>query len=73
MQSKITRRGFRNFRGTPAQKATAERLVAEAAADGGRVLATLRMATYCGPGSAGDRGEAMLALSSARGFTLHTI
>ena len=73
MQTSITRRGFRNFRGTAAQLAAAQRLVADAAADGGPVLAQLRLATYCGPDSPGAHGAAVLSLNAARGFTLHTI
>ena len=69
---KITRRGFRN---APSWAETrASRLVSEVAREfGGPVRAELRPATYCGPGSAGDRGAYMLAINSPAGFNLTTL
>lgn len=61
----ISRRGFRNFRGTDRQKREAERLAREWAAETGQpVRVAIRLATYCGPGSAGDRGAACVELWS---------
>jgi hypothetical protein len=73
---KISRRGFRNA--PAAVKNRANDLVDEfVGANGGleaRVLAELRPASYCGAGSAGDRGAYMLSLHSAYGgFELHTV
>lgn len=60
---KISRRGFRN---APASvKARAEHILDARLRDGAlyeprSALATLRPATYCGPGSAGARGAYVL-------------
>ncbi len=63
--AKISRRGFRK---APADvKPRAEHLldcyIADAPFDTYAVLATLRPATYCGPGSPGDRGAWVLSIS----------
>jgi hypothetical protein len=70
---KITRRGFRAAPADVrrrANDAVADFMVATASS---RVLAELRPATYCGPGSAGDRGAYMLSLHGDDRFDLSTI
>lgn len=71
--TKVTRRGFRNAPATT--KAAAERLVREfaEATSADAVLAQLRPATYCGPGSAGERGDHVLSLNGGGRFALHTV
>lgn len=61
---------------TAAQVATAKRVADEAHAEYGEELyrAELRPASYLGPGSAGDRGAAVVALSfRTRGVRLVVI
>jgi len=66
---KISRRGFRNA--PTAVTDNAAPIVAQFALDFGATLAELRPASYCGPGSAGDRGAYMLSLHAAGGH--HTL
>lgn len=77
---KITRRGFKS-RNTPVPADVLEQaeefIAAERAYGAQNILAQLRPMTYCGPGSAGERGAYMLDLHAGRHGTfthgLHTI
>jgi hypothetical protein len=71
---KITRRGFASRKyPVPASVIEAANAQLERTITDEPILAELRPAVYCGPGSAGDRGSYMLSISTGGAFWLHEI